>query len=121
MSNKNLDFLHILAHPVMYTYPSFQKPNYSNLQPFCDRCSHNLTVYFSSKATPQTDLCQTCFQALKDDDSSLLVVSGPSSVTHHSTSSPAQQGFEQSNVSPFSTMPSAGMRGNVDFPSSVAK
>ncbi len=78
---KQLDFLQILARPLMYKYPEFNKPNYAS-QPYCDRCASNLSNYFSSKATPNTDLCPACYTFLKNDDTS-IVISGPTSIVHH--------------------------------------
>ena len=80
---KQLDFLQILARPVMYNYVLLNKPNYTG-RPYCDRCNKNLTEYFSSKATPNTDLCPDCFQFLKSSDVD-IVISAPTSVIHHTS------------------------------------
>ena len=79
---KQLDFLKILARPVMYNYPQFNKPHY-NAQPYCDRCKKNLINYFSSKETSNTDLCFDCFKFLKNSDDD-MVISAPTSISHHS-------------------------------------
>lgn len=80
---KQIDFLQILARPLLFNYPDFNKPNY-HTQPYCDRCRQNLSNFYSSNATPNTDLCPTCFKILKSDDQPPpICISGPINVQQH--------------------------------------
>ena len=53
----------ILANPTIYNTASYNKPGYlANSKVTCDQCLlENLVIYVSNPATPNVDLCTTCF------------------------------------------------------------